>query len=161
MPDRPLPLPLAPGGIGDRALCLLVKVGQVAYRLAEDALAPLDLRIRHFSILQGLADVGPMPQVELGRYLRMDPATTTAALDHLQAKGAIERERDAADRRRYVVGLTAAGRELLARVGRAFDEAEELLAADVGAGAIGDLRGLLAGLNESPTVIEAFVDGHG
>lgn len=158
MSESSAPVPLAPGGIGDRALCLLVKLGQVAYRLAEENLEPLDLRIRHFSILQGLADVGPLPQVELGRYLRMDPASTTAALDHLQAKGAIERERDTTDRRRYVVGLTPSGRDLLARVGAAFDEVEEVLATDVGTGAIEDLQRLLAGLNVSPAVINAIAE---
>jgi DNA-binding MarR family transcriptional regulator len=151
-------VPLAPGGIGDRALCLLVKVGQVSYRMAETALAPLGLRIRHFSVLQGLADVGPLPQAELGRYLRIDPATVTAALDQLEARGAVVRERDAADRRRYVVDLTTAGRELLARIATAFDEAERTLAADLGVGGVGELRSLLAVLNESPAVIAAFDD---
>lgn len=152
-------VPLAPGGIGDRALCLLVKVGQVSYRMAETALAPLDLRIRHFSVLQGLADVGPIPQGELGRYLRIDPATVTAALDQLEARGAVARERDAADRRRYVVALTDSGRGLLVRIGTAFDDAERALAADLGTEGVGELRALLAVLNQSPAMIAAFDDG--
>ncbi len=150
--------PLAPGGIGDRALCLLVKLGQVSYRLAEDVLAPLDLRIRHFSVLQGLADVGPIAQVELGRYLRIDPATTTATLDLLESRGAVARTRDAADRRRYVVELTAAGRDLLARVDEAFAGAERILGADVGTAGLADLRAALGGLNVSAT-LAAYVDG--
>jgi DNA-binding MarR family transcriptional regulator len=66
---------LVPGSIASHQSCLLVKLGQVSFRLQEAALAALDLRVRHFSVLQALADRGPSVQLELGRYLRIDPAT--------------------------------------------------------------------------------------
>lgn len=147
---------LVPGSIANHASCLLLKLGQAAFRLQEAQLASLDLRVRHFSVLQGLADEGPIGQVDLGRYLRMDPATMTAALDHLQARGAVVRERDVADRRRYVVDLTASGRDLLAEVQGKLDGVDALLATDIGAGALEALREALLGLAVSPALLASL-----
>lgn len=149
---------LVPGSIADHASCLLLKLGQAAFRLQESALAPLDLRVRHFSVLQGLADAGPVGQVDLGRYLRMDPATMTAALDHLEGRGAVSRERDAADRRRYVVALTDDGERLLAAVQEGLDGVDALLRTDIGAEALTALHGVLTELASSPALLAALED---
>lgn len=106
---------LVPGSIASHLSCLLVKLGQVSFRLQEAALAPLDLRVRHFSVLQALADRGPSVQLDLGRYLRIDPATMAAVLDDLDRVGAVSRERAPEDRRRYIVTLTPEGQDLLGR----------------------------------------------
>lgn len=150
---------LVPGTIGAHTSCLLVKLGQVAYRLEEVALAPLDLRVRHFSLLQGLADCGPIGQIDLVRYLRIDPATMAAALEHLEALGAVERERDANDRRRYVVALTSSGRDLLARADNALKQVDATLRADLSAPASAQLHDLLTEVSRSATLAEAF-HGH-
>ncbi|WP_436496311.1 MarR family winged helix-turn-helix transcriptional regulator [Actinokineospora sp. HUAS TT18] len=117
-------LPLVPGTVAEHTVCLLVKLGQVAFRLAETNLAALGLRVRHYSILQALADNGPMTQLAVGTYLRIDPATMVSSLDDLESMSAVRRVRDETDRRRYLVELTETGRGLVdtANSGlRAFD----------------------------------------
>lgn len=150
---------LVPGTIGAHTSCLLVKLGQVAYRLEEVALAPLDLRVRHFGLLQGLADCGPIGQIDLVRYLRIDPATMAAALEHLEAVGAVERERDPSDRRRYVVALTPSGRDVLARANSALSHVDATLRADLAGPAAAQLHDLLTELSRSATVADAFHAG--
>jgi DNA-binding MarR family transcriptional regulator len=54
----------------------------------------------------------------LAKAADLNPASVTAMLDHLEARGIVERRRDVEDRRRVVVSLTADGRTLLAE-GRA------------------------------------------
>ncbi|MFC7615656.1 MarR family winged helix-turn-helix transcriptional regulator [Actinokineospora soli] len=105
--------PLVPGTVAEHTGCLLLKLGQVVYRLAERALEADGLRVRHYSVLQALADNGAMSQHALGAYLRIDPATMVATLADLEQGGRTTRVRDAADRRRYVVDLTDSGREAL------------------------------------------------
>lgn len=120
---------LVPGSIASHLSCLLVKLGQVSFRLQEAALAPLDLRVRHFSVLQGLADRGPSVQLELGRYLRIDPATMAAVLDDLGRMDAVSRERALEDRRRYIVTLTPEGQGLLSRAVAAIEAVDTTFAA--------------------------------
>ncbi|MQY34051.1 hypothetical protein SRB17_20170 [Streptomyces sp. RB17] len=105
-----------PGTVAEHTVCLLVKLGQVAFRLSEDSLEDTGLRVRHYSILQALADNGPQPQLGLGTHLRIDPATMAGSLDLLENAGYVTRARDRTDRRRYVVELTPAGTTALSRV---------------------------------------------
>ena len=147
---------LVPGTIGAHTSCLLVKLGQVAYRLEEVALAPLDLRVRHFSLLQVLADCGPIGQINLGRYLRIDPATMAGALEHLESLGAVQRDRDPQDRRRYLVALTEAGHGLLASANNALEQVDATLRTDLSASTTSDLHTLLTEVSRSPALTEAF-----
>lgn len=113
--DRPS---LVPGSIADHDSCLLLKVGQVVFRLTEQRLGTLGLRVRHYSVLQALVDnKGPLPQNELGVYLRIDPATMVASLDDLESLGLTARRRDPADRRRYLVEISDAGRAVATECG--------------------------------------------
>ena len=146
---------LVPGRIADHTSCLLIKLGQAAYRLQEARLAALDLRVRHFSVLQGLADEGPIVQLELARHLRIDPATMAAALDHLERLGAVVRTRSEKDKRRYVVRLSSSGGDLLARAQAAVGSVDEVLAADLD-GAAAQLKALLARLGASAGLAEAY-----
>ncbi|MDO7867048.1 MarR family winged helix-turn-helix transcriptional regulator [Nocardioides jiangxiensis] len=146
---------LVPGGIANHPSCLLVRLGQVAYRLQEQAISPLGVRVRHFSVLQLLADLGPTGQVDLGRQLRIDPATMAAALDHLESLDAVVRERDTADRRRYVVALTRDGRALLQQIVAAFGRVDRMIDDELG-GRAGDLLTSLQTIATSQPLIEAF-----
>ncbi|TCJ23914.1 MarR family winged helix-turn-helix transcriptional regulator [Nocardioides jejuensis] len=146
---------LVPGGIGQHPSCLLVRLGQVAYRLQEQAIDPLGVRVRHFSVLQMLVDLGATGQVDLGRQLRIDPATMAAALDHLESLDAVVRERDPADRRRYVVALTAEGRRLHERIVTAFARVDRMIDDELGDRAT-DLLDSLRTIAGSQPLIEAF-----
>lgn len=140
---------IVPGGIADHGSCLLVRLGQLAYRWQEERLAELDLRVRHYSVLQGLHDAGPIVQLELGRYLGIDPATMVAALDQLETRGAVARERSTEDKRRYVVSLTPAGEKLLAQARALLDEVDARISAGLSDPATARLWKGLAALADS------------
>lgn len=57
-------------------------------------------------LLQG----GPLSQTELARRAHVENQTMSRTLERLQREGFIERQADAADRRRHVVSVTPAGR---------------------------------------------------
>jgi DNA-binding MarR family transcriptional regulator len=80
-----------------------------------------DLRARHgvtgrqLAVLRLVDEWGPAPTLaELRRRLVMHPATLGQLVDRLAGAGLVELAADAGDRRRRTVGLTAAGRRLLA-----------------------------------------------
>ncbi|MFF8381422.1 MarR family winged helix-turn-helix transcriptional regulator [Streptomyces sp. NPDC015661] len=122
---------LVPGSVAEHTVCLLLKLGQVAFRLSEDQLDDLGLRVRHYSILQALVDNGPQPQLGLGTYLRIDPATMVSSLDTLESAGYVSRARDQRDRRRYLVQVTAAGAAVLDRANEGFDRLDARMLEDL------------------------------
>ncbi|MEU4318273.1 MarR family transcriptional regulator [Nocardia fluminea] len=112
--------PLIPDLVADHTSCLLIKLGQVMFRVSEDRLATLGLRTRHFMILKVLAGEQASSQLELGTRLRIDSTTMVAAIDHLESAGLAARIRDHRDRRRFLVEITEPGR-------RAVEQADELV----------------------------------
>jgi DNA-binding MarR family transcriptional regulator len=80
----------------------------VAARLAQDG-----LRMSDVALLASLRDDGPAAQRALAQRLGQDPSDVVRALDGLQERGWTRRERDAADRRRSIVSITAAGEQAL------------------------------------------------
>jgi DNA-binding MarR family transcriptional regulator len=89
---------------------------RVGHRLLVDALAAHDLRLPHFAVLTALSDFGPLPQHELADRLAINRSHLVGYLDDLQERGVVQRERDARDRRRQNVALTASGRTQLRRL---------------------------------------------
>jgi DNA-binding MarR family transcriptional regulator len=80
-----------------------------------------DLRAHHgvtgrqLAVLRLVDEWGPaLPLADLRRRLVLHPATLGQLVDRLAAAGLVELTADADDRRRRTVGLTAAGRRLLA-----------------------------------------------
>ena len=63
-------------------------------------------------IVRAIGKFPGLPPGQLASLLHLDPSTISAALVRLEAKGILERRRDARDRRRIALGLTARGREL-------------------------------------------------
>lgn len=147
---------LVPGTTAEHTSCLLLKMGQVLFRIAEDRLAELGLRLRHYSILQALADNGSMSQLALGGYLRIDPATMVSSLDDLEAQGLATRERDAQDRRRYVIHITDSGADVLAKANAKLVELDETAFTDLSDSARARLHGSLGKLNQGATLSTAF-----
>jgi len=147
-----VPTPLVPGYVAEHTSCLLVKLGQVLFRLAEDQLEPLGLRVRHYSILQALADNGAMSQLALGAYLRIDPATMVGSLDDLKQLAFAARTRDPRDRRRHVVDATTAGCRVLAAANDALVELDTRVTADLPAPQRPVLHQLLNALSAGPAL---------
>jgi len=148
--------PLVPGTVAEHTICLLVKLGQVAFRLAEEGISGTGLRVRHYSVLQALADNGAMPQLALGSFLRIDPATMVTSLDDLERAGYAERTRDPQDRRRYAVDITDAGRKVLADLNRTLVGLDRETLADLGTTERRSLHTLLNSLAESPALTAMF-----
>lgn len=72
------------------------------------------LTMWEYVILDQLAEQAGMTQKELALRSRRDPTRLIANLDALHAKGLIDREVDAADRRRRLIRLTEQGTAVMA-----------------------------------------------
>lgn len=75
------------------------------------------------AFLGHLAMSGPLTPGELARHLDRAPSTLSEMIDHLLAKGLLERDRDPADARKSLVWLSEAGRETLAEARQVLDPA--------------------------------------
>ena len=88
------------------------------------ALAPYGVDGRELAVLVVLASAEPASQQQAAQRLGVDRTTMVGLLDALEGKGLVTRHPHAADRRRNVVELTAAGRDTFRDAIRASDEAE-------------------------------------
>ena len=128
---------------------LLALLGHDAMRRLRDAHTAHDLMPRQFQLLGLLDDHGPMGQRELGQAMATDPSILVTLLNPLEADGYIARNRDAADRRRHVVTLTAKGKRHLNRAAEAQREAEDAIFAGLSTDQRDQLRDLLIALRDS------------
>jgi len=147
---------LVPGSTSEHTVCLLLKLGQVAFRMADERLIGLGLRLRHYSILQALADRGEMSQVDIGNCLRIDPATMVTTLDDLEQHGLAVRERHPSDRRRYVITLTDKGRVTLPELDRIINAVQDDVFADLDPAERDDLHRALTSLNTSKRLASRY-----
>jgi DNA-binding MarR family transcriptional regulator len=85
------------------------------YRHFSETFAALDLTQKQVSALWLVADRPGVSQIELGRHLRMDRATTMTIVNRLQQRGYLRRERAADDGRKQALHITAPGRDALAQ----------------------------------------------
>jgi DNA-binding MarR family transcriptional regulator len=67
-------------------------------------------------LLASLADEGVASQAELSRRTGIDPSDVVAAVNDLEARGLVTRQRDPGDARRNVIALTRTGRAELVRL---------------------------------------------
>lgn len=89
---------------------LLSRLGtSTRLRLAE-AVAPLGLTLRQFVVLKAINSHEGLSQVQLGERLRIDASSIVQVLDDCQRDGLAERRQSPADRRRYAIFLTEAGK---------------------------------------------------
>ncbi len=94
-----------------------------------EALAPFGIDARELGVLLVIDSFEPASQQQVAQRLGVDRTTMVAIVDALEAKGIIVRRADPDDRRRNVVELTPAGRDVLREAIAASDAAEaELLA---------------------------------
>ena len=104
---------------------LLARLGQESTARFRRALRPLNLGAQQFIVLKQLQVFGSCSQGELADALGIDYSNLASVTGQLYGRGLIERHRDPADRRRYVVELTADGQQLLADGDRALSSGEE------------------------------------
>ncbi|MBU7031548.1 MAG: MarR family transcriptional regulator [Theionarchaea archaeon] len=75
-------------------------------------LAPYSIGSGQFSFLLFLNREEGVTQDHIARILHVDKATATRALNKLEKEGYIQRQKDPADKRRYNIYLTDAGRKI-------------------------------------------------
>jgi len=86
--------------------------------------AGMDLRPGRFAILTLIGHNPGISQTALSRANGRDKSTLTPALDDLERRGLILRERLASDRRSYALSLTGSGRAVLAELTRCAERHE-------------------------------------
>jgi len=104
------------------------------------ALAPLGIDPRELGVMFLIGDHKPTSQEQSAQRLGVDRTTMVALIDRLERKGLVKRHPDADDRRRNVVELTDAGREVLRHATKASNEAESAFLSPLTAAAADNLR---------------------
>jgi DNA-binding MarR family transcriptional regulator len=88
-----------------------------------------DITPEQWFVLAKLHHRGPLRQIDLAEPVLGDPPNVSRLVDALVGRGYVERSPDPGDRRSWLVGSTAFGRELVSRVlDRAVDEREAVFA---------------------------------
>jgi DNA-binding MarR family transcriptional regulator len=111
---------------------LVKKVHLRLLELSDEALAPSGLDRREYAVLRALIPHAPLSQQALAALLGVDQTTMVAVIDALEAKEAVTRRPDPADRRRNAIEVTPAGRAAFRRAERDFLAAERAFLAPLG-----------------------------
>jgi DNA-binding MarR family transcriptional regulator len=106
-----------------RGALLLSRVGAILGEIGDERLAPAGLNARDYQILAVLDVDGPGSQHELAELIGKVPGVVVGAIDELEERGLVARERDPLDRRRSRVVLTRKGGATLAKADRIAEEA--------------------------------------
>ncbi len=149
--------PLVPDSIAVHPGCVLLRLGQVAFRLTERRLSELGLRTRHYTLLKILEAEGPLSQLQLSTRSRIDATTIVSAVDDLEGAGLATRTRDETDRRRWLVALTEAGRSTTDRADALIEQLGTEMFADLEPGQSREL-GTLLGMLNSGTALAKLAD---
>lgn len=124
MITEPVPSRLLGTSLADEVEFLAARARSVGTAYANALLAPLDLRVRSYSVLAlACSDLAPS-QRELADFLNLDASQLVALVDELETRGLVTREPDVRDRRSNAIMPTAAGRALYRRAAAATNAAE-------------------------------------
>jgi DNA-binding MarR family transcriptional regulator len=96
----------------------------------------------HLNVLMQLEATGPLPMHRLADALDISVASVTGVVDRMEARGLVERRRDAEDRRVILVRPAEGGRRLFAEIDEKRRQALGRLLATL---SDAELQGLLAG----------------
>lgn len=92
---------------------LLSEVGRSQVARFSNDLQPLDLRPKHFALLN-LIDLNEgTSQQQLAQRLGLEPSGLVGTIDQLEQQAIVERRRAPTDRRRYALCLTPGGKAKL------------------------------------------------
>jgi len=129
--EREVSVPV-PDVVSDRLGFLLGQNHRALRGLADEALRPFGLEPgetecnpSHVGCLAVIASEGPLSQQRLGGLTRIDRTSVVAIVDYLERHGYVERRRNPADRRAYLLLITDAGRKWLAGTKSALVEVED------------------------------------
>lgn len=105
----------------------------IAAQIFSRAFESLDLAPIQFAALEFIAATPDRAQTEIAEQIGTAPSVLVGPLEKLERRGLISRERDAADRRRFVVRATPEGEALLREARDRIDDVEAELTADLNA----------------------------
>jgi DNA-binding MarR family transcriptional regulator len=148
----------------DRAIDLVRRVNRFQRAGDLDDATVGELTMAQIRVLFRLRNKGPIPSSALATGLGVTLPTVTSVIDRLVAKELVERTDDPADRRRVIVGVTPAGREIVeriqqgrrARLSRAIDalDERELLAMITGLEALAAAAAALEAAEAEPVAAQ-------
>jgi len=102
-----------------RALSTYVKLMRAAESITSRVhkhLSSVGLTVSQFGVLEAIYHLGPLSQKDLGRKILRSSGNITMVIDNLEKRRLVRRERDASDRRMFIVHLTEDGRKLIDRI---------------------------------------------
>lgn len=100
----------------DHQLCFALYSSSLAMtKVYKPLLEPLGLTYPQYLVMLVLWEGDGVTVSQLGERLQLDSGTLTPLLKRLEAQGLLQRLRDAADERRVLLQLSAAGRALKSR----------------------------------------------
>jgi DNA-binding MarR family transcriptional regulator len=140
-PDRP------PRSVG----FLISQLGFLSSKRFTDALKPLGIGPREFSLLRFVDALEGQSQQALAQRLDLPPSRMVAIVDDLEEAGLLERRPNPGDRRVRALYLTAQGRESLQRAAQVAIEYERRLCAPLDDGEREQLIDLLQKLQVPQT----------
>jgi MarR family transcriptional regulator, lower aerobic nicotinate degradation pathway regulator len=115
------------GRLAELDVWLLSGAALRAQRLLCDHLDTTGLRMQHYRVMAGLAELGECTQADLGRALGLDAGNLVALLGDLVERKAVSRKPDPANRRQNLVRRTPRGRLLFEEMDRAVEQANEVM----------------------------------
>ncbi|GAA4364572.1 MarR family winged helix-turn-helix transcriptional regulator [Paeniglutamicibacter cryotolerans] len=111
---------------------------------ANRLLAPMDLKVRSYSVLSlACSNLAPT-QRDLAEFLSLDPSQIVPLVDALEARGLVERHPDLHDRRSKVVAGTEEGHKLYLKARRATAAGESVTMSNLSEAERTTLRELLS-----------------
>jgi DNA-binding MarR family transcriptional regulator len=117
--DEPAAAPLLDGPPRDLLFSttfLLKRLGMHVKDRSAEGFEGTGLNGQHYAVLLTLDEAPRVTQAAIADALGYDRSVLVGLLDDLEGKGYVERRRDPEDRRRHLVKLTEAGREVLGRL---------------------------------------------
>lgn len=121
---------------------LVMRLGEVMRERTESLLIRWRLTARDVRVL-GFAAARPLSQRELAEVAGLDRTTMVGVVDKLESLGYARRERDAADRRRFLVTVTESGRRSLGEALTSLAAAQDEFLAPLGSGERGSFHAAL------------------
>ena len=102
-----------------RALGTYVKLMRAAESITSRVhkhLSSVGLTVSQFGVLEAIFHLGPLSQRDLGRKILRSSGNITMVIDNLEKRCLVRRERDASDRRMFIVHLTGEGQKLIGKI---------------------------------------------
>ncbi|GAA1414907.1 ranscriptional regulator [Glutamicibacter uratoxydans] len=116
---------LAQGELAGEIDFLTARIRSQGSSRANSLLAPLDLKVRSYSVLSlACSDLAPT-QREVAEFLSLDPSQIVPLVDQLESRGLVERVTAPHDRRTKVIAGTKEGKKLYLQARKATAEGEE------------------------------------